>query len=126
MKKLLLFLLCVCSAPLWATTSRWRDGKVEFIKHRVNGKDCWSIQERDAEVEKYNVSNATFPVVIEDLTPSAFEAAAVNLYFSNYSEYVNTVSVKGAITDKIDDLPPSQAKKLTATTDFLKAEDAKK
>src|SRR3990167_7493343 len=128
MKSLLILLglsFSVCS--LWAENARWRDGEIEFVKYKVNGKDCFTDKERDAEVDKYNVSNATFSISIVAVPQDNYEVtlATCGIKYSNFSDFQMTRDDKNYAQDKFDDIPPSLERKQKRSIDFLKSENAK-
>ena len=61
-------------------------------------------------------------------TPSALEVALSTggLVFSSYSEFRALADDSEALRDRIDDLPPSQGRKLRRSIDHIRSEDAKR
>ena len=119
-----LFLILLFSGSVQAQESRWRDGKVELVKYYVNNVECWTDEEKDKEIKKYDLGSGTFPLVVTQFVPDAFQykLSTSALKFENYSDFTNSVTDKLYLTEKIEDSPPSKLK----TLGFVKDENEKR
>ena len=116
---LLLFLASIVNAQ----ESHWRDGKIEFVKYYVNNVECWTDQERDKEIQKYNLSSGSFQLVVTDFKPDSFELALASssLRFENYSDFLRSVQDNAYLTNRLMDAPPSTQ----ASLDYVRSEAEK-
>jgi len=122
-----LLLTLIVSISSAQTPAKLIDGKIFLAITNVNGIDCFTNAEKQAEIDKYNMGSGSFPLTINNYSPSNFEVtlATSGVTYSNRSEFLRVRDRKESLSDKIDDLPPSEAKRLKESLDYLRAENAK-
>lgn len=127
MKKLLLLALFF-PLNLWAASSRLTDGKINFAVSVVNGVTCWTAAEKTAEINKYNVNGATTALIISDTAATNFEVSltTAGIKYENYTDYLQCLASTDHLADKLDDIPPSVARKNKRTLDYLRLENSKR
>ena len=117
MKKLVFPLICLYAAVLFATDSRWRDGKIEFSHAEINGWECWTKTEKDEIVNRHK--NSSFTLTVNDIIPSEIEInlSTCPLRHENYQSYMDSFTKKGMrphikelrrAIDESTDLPVSE------------------
>jgi len=116
MKYLSGILLIFTTSFLWAIPGRLVDGKPQYAIATVGNVDVYTVAERAAEIARTGVTAVNH-------TPTAFEILVRDseLKFDNYSDFQACVTNKEHLEDKLDDVPPSKARKNKAKLDALKA-----
>jgi hypothetical protein len=122
MKKLILSLCLLVPGALWAVTpSALVDGKVVFAIAMVRNVPVFNQEEKDRVIE-------TVGGDITPLSSTTLELTIANsgLQFLNYTDYVNCVNSKEYTQDKIDDLKPTELRKILSGIQILIAENNKR
>ena len=65
---------------LHAIPRRYRDG-IELAQWAVNGVACYTLPERLAEIDKYNLRSGTFSLIITTFTPTNAEVNISSCHF---------------------------------------------
>ena len=86
MKVFILFVSTWASASYpFATPSRMIDGKIQFAVSEVNGVTCWTTQDKQFQVDQYNLSSGSFPLVISDFALINYEINLATCVLSDSS-----------------------------------------
>ena len=128
MKLKLSILIVFIASMIHAGESRLADGKIESAKATVNGVVCWTDIEKDSMMAVFNQFAATSPVVVENYALGNFEVTlgTSGIQWVNHSDYIAARDDKDYLTDKLDDLPESQKRKLRQSITYLRSENAKR
>lgn len=90
------------------TPAKLVDGKVKYPVAKLGASYIWE----PSEVAAILVSTPAAPIVV--VTPSPLEVALSTsaLTFENFSDFDKCRGAESKLGDKLDDLPPSQARKI--------------
>ena len=101
---LALFFILGFSSNLFAITPHvFIDGKVTYAVADVNGKICWTGKEKQDAIDHHNTNITSYTLVITNIIPTKFEinVATCSGKFSNHTDFVNSLSNKDALFEKI-------------------------
>ena len=129
MKKYIHIICClVCSLAYAETPSRLLDGKVQLAFGEVNGQVCWTQSEQEKAIAHYESMSSTVVFTAMSYVPDKFEVtlATSGIKFDNFTDYQRARDEKAYLEDKLDDLKPSQNRKMKSSIDFLRKENAKR
>ena len=139
MKVFILFVSTwVSAAYSFATPSRMIDGKIQFAVSQVNGVTCWTTGEKQFQIDQYNLSSGSFPLVISDFALINYE---INLAtctlsdprgnsFENYADFIQCQTRQGlakkirtirSFIDSSSDLPVAELLDYLQRIRWLKA-----
>ena len=99
-----------------------QDRRFVFAKWLVGGKSAFN------DVEKQMFLGQDPNAAVQALTPDNYELtlSSSGISFGNLSDFIRARDDKEALRDKLDDMPPSDARKQAASITFLREEIKKR
>lgn len=131
-KMKILILLLLAFPNILSAASRFSGGKIEIATVTVNGVEVFNKFEFQKEVDKYDLSSGSFPLVIQAISvdPDEINISTICVTFENYTDFQSCKTKAGlekkireirAQLDSMSDLPALRTRDLRERVGWIKS-----